>query len=438
MDPADATNFKVKPLWAKVDELYAEHIPEEQIKQFIDKQKKQIKASKLDELLDFVDSMRRMIPMGDLGISQSIIKDFLLQHASEINVNEVWKVLEKSGKQFKYSNDSKSKSRFIVATSNIRNALFILWCLLRSEFVIKRILEMIENKKIGFNVARDILTTYINNSELWGVISRSDYHGVIFQSDFVYIGWDSLYLLLRLVLKNTSYFKRKSLSRDYLISSFKNIYNSIPAELSKEPFELLLDGIKNTDQKIWKNKLDMSYGEIIDFVKKCYKYRNKNNNLSLTNISTDDIEAEDIKLLGVIFANTLFKRKLKRGIEEFFKKNPVSSYWQVRMMSLEYGDDYETVRNFIRDNINKFSYTDIFQHLLNAIHEDSISVTLYILLQLEGSNKVLSDIEKHFKKEKIKLRELKYLLRAYGALDFFLGVKPDKVFIEGLIRIINN
>ena len=439
MNPAEITNCKVEPLWAKVDELYAKHVSENQIRQLIDEQMKQVKVHKLNELLDFIASLRRMINMGALGILESTIKNFLLQHVSEINVNEIWKILEKSGKQLKSDIDY-SKNQ--LAISNTDNALFILWCFLRPEFVIKRIIDMIENKKIHTSIVRYIFTKYTIRTELCGVTGLSDYHGMIFQSDFVDIGWDLFYKLLILVLNDKSYFEQKSLSKDYFISSFKDIYNSVPGELSKEHLKLLFENIRNTDQKIWRDKLNMTYENVISFVKKTYKYKNKNNNFSLIKTSTDDIAPEDIKLLGIIFTNTLFKRELKDEIDEFLRNNPVSLYWQVSIvMSVEHGEDDITIRNFIRDNIGKFSYTDIFQHLLSAIvtFEDRALITLYILLQLKGCKDVLSDIEQNFKKGKIKLPELKFLLRAYcGMLEFYLGVKPDKTFTNGLKRIIEN
>lgn len=423
MNLAMTTNCKTKtkPLWMEVDELHRQNIPDNEIRQFIDKRAEQINYSSLFELLDFVSSMRRMIHFGGLNIFESTIKNLLLRHVSKIELSEVWQILEKNKKEL------------------IRDALFVLWALLRSEFIIKRILRITENKGINSNVARHILDEYINHAELWGVTNSSGYHGVIFQSDFAYIGWDFFYKLLKLVLKDKYYFKQKSLSKDYFISSFNNIYNSVPCELSEKQLSLLFKYIKNIKPEIWLDKISMSHEDITNFVKKIYKYKNKNDNFSLTETSTDDIESENIKLLGIIFTNTFFKRELKNEIEEFLKNNPVSLYWQVTTMSLECGDDDETVRNFIRDNISKFSYTDIFQRLLNTILGDNTPITLYIILQLKGCKEVLSDIEKNFKKGKIKPLELKHLLRSYyGMLEFDLGVKPDKVFANGLKRIIEN
>src|SRR3990167_5075402 len=116
MNPAEITNCKVEPLWAKVDELYAKHVSENQIRQLIDEQMKQVKVHKLNELLDFIASLRRMINMGALGILESTIKNFLLQHVSEINVNEIWKILEKSGKQLKSDIDY-SKNQLAISNT---------------------------------------------------------------------------------------------------------------------------------------------------------------------------------------------------------------------------------------------------------------------------------------------------------------------------------
>lgn len=354
-------------------ELMSKGFSDQQINQAFIEMKNSVKP---EEVFDFVRSGFQCLYYGELDWSDEKLRDFIIQRREYFDIKDLWKmILEKNFYFFDLLDNQSKRSTMEYIYSNAQTALIILIALLGEEEVEKSIINNLSILKVNNYALYRLSWTYQQ----------------LIEHHYLHCNLDFLVQLFEVLFNNfPKLIIRTDDAKDFLLATFIYLYKVTPVEYSEYEFNNLLikNGVEKISDEVWMNELNLKQIDVLNFIKSRAAF-SKIGIASIWDLKlTDDDKFKFKNILAVIG----YKTKNPDRVEHFLSQNKLTKIGEIRYI-LNYSEDRSheddmtsgDVVVYIKNNIEEFSFDDIFDRIIHSHEDDRMLIWFLCILALKKS-----------------------------------------------------
>lgn len=374
----------------RIFELGSKGFADEQINQEFINMKDNIKP---EEVFDFVRSGFQLLGNGELDWDDARLRDFIIHRRKDFDIEDLWKIiLEENSYYFDLLDDQSKRITMEYYYSNTQTALIILIALLGQEEV--------EN-----SIKSNLSILNVNNYALYRL---SCVYQQFIEHHYLNCNLDFLVQLFEVLFNNfPKLIIKTDDAKDFLLATFIYLYKVTPVEYSEYEFNNLLikNGIEKNSDEVWMKELNLKQFDVSNFIKSRATF-SKIGKGSIWDLKlTDDDKLKFKKILAVIG----YKTKNPDRIERFLSQNKLTKIGEIKYL-LNYSEDRsheddmtsKDVVDYIKNNLEEFSFDDIFDRVIHSHEDDRMLIWFLCILALKkNSIEVVEYIVQAYKDKKI-------------------------------------
>lgn len=366
---------------------------------------------KSEEVFDFIRSGFQCLNYVELDWDDKKLQDFVIQRKNDFVVKDLWKmILEENSYFFDLLDDQNKRITMEFLYSNTQTALIILIALLGQEEVENNIISNLS----------------ILNSNTYALHRLSWIYQQLIEHHYLHCNLDLLVQLFEVLFSNfPKLIIREDDSKDFLLATFIYLYRAVPTEYSENDFENLLikNGIEKVSNEIWIQELNLKQSEVLSFIKNRATF-SKIGKGSIWDIKLSD---DDRLMMAKILKVIGYKTKNPERVEKFLSQNKLTKIGEIRYL-LNYSEnrsheDEMTSRDvvdYIKNNIEEFSFDEVFDRVIHAHEGDRMLIWFLLILALKNSPVELAgSIVKAYEDKKIDKDLFIRISRVYQSLKRF-------------------